>query len=469
MLSCTLNQYKQTCNANLIAFLEEYEDNTKNFFLQKELEKYQTYQKALNTISSRLAFYTREELNKNPIHKSVASKLKQINKTAYDNIIREINLESEPIENNILSLSNLKQATIIIDEVALKNHISSSIVILNLIAEEYNFSINQNKAGFLFYNRYQSIFSSRNSILPNKEKKNNELPIFKNVFFVHYQCDDFNISKEIKSLSIFAEDHVIDFINKSEAENIVDYCDKVKDLIKKGLTPIHWSQNRPYFGREHITSRYFELSGNNIELEYTNSLNLSGILKHKFGENYVNHPRLDNLAVLNSFNGISTIEKGKKTFDANRVLLLSKIYFGLLNNSLKIGNNTSEQKDVEIIEDYGSIKAPYNTHKITSKEPTKKIPDKWHALLYLIEVEVYNKKIPTNNDGDFIKSQLEEIGKQRCKNSGQGFYRQVRDLKDNINSNISIKRLFNDDWIDVIIELSKNDEKIIKYLNKNYK
>ena len=54
-----------------------------------------------------------------------------------------------------------------------------------------------------------------------------------------------------------------------------------------------------------IMSRYHKLSGKKIELEYKNSLNLSAVLKHKFGEEYVNHPRLDNLAHLNSFNGVT--------------------------------------------------------------------------------------------------------------------------------------------------------------------
>jgi hypothetical protein len=106
---------------------------------------------------------------------------------------------------------------------------------------------------------------------------------------------------------------------------------------------------------------------------------------------------------------------------------------------------------------------------IVSNPKTKKISDKWYALLYLIEVEVYKKEIPTNFEGAFIKSEIEEIGKQRCKNLGQGFYRQVRDLKGNINNNISVKRLFNDNWKDVIIDLSNNDENIIKYLDTYYK
>ena len=172
------------------------------------------------------------------------------------------------------------------------------------------------------------------------------LPSFKDVFFVHYQCEDFNVSDEIMSLSIFADDKVIEFKNKSEAENIEEYCNTVNDLLERGLTPIHWSQNRPYFGVEHIMSRYHKLTGKKIEIEYKNSLNLSAVLKHKFGEEYVNHPRLDNLAHLNNFNGSSIKEKGLRTFDANRVLLLSKIYFGILNKTLKIGIYNAEETAV---------------------------------------------------------------------------------------------------------------------------
>ena len=36
MISSTLNQYKENFKINLLAFLNEYEDNTKIFFLQNE-------------------------------------------------------------------------------------------------------------------------------------------------------------------------------------------------------------------------------------------------------------------------------------------------------------------------------------------------------------------------------------------------------------------------------------------------
>ncbi len=107
----------------------------------------------------------------------------------------------------------------------------------------------------------------------------------------------------------------------------------------------------------------------------------------------------------------------------------------------------------------------FKTVSLPNIPKSKKIGDKWYALLYLIEIEVYKKQIPTNLDGAFIKSEIEQIGKQRCQNSGQGFYRQVRDLKGKINDNISVKRLFNEGWKTVITELSHNDENIIKYLD----
>jgi hypothetical protein len=134
--------------------------------------------------------------------------------------------------------------------------------------------------------------------------------------------------------------------------------------------------------------------------------------------------------------------------------------------------NSQKPHELKEKNNFSNIQTKFEDIKktvIVSNPKTKKISDKWYALLYLIEVEVYKKEIPTNFEGAFIKSEIEEIGKQRCKNLGQGFYRQVRDLKGNINNNISVKRLFNDNWKDVIIDLPNNDENIIKYLDTYYK
>ncbi len=347
MLSSTLKEYQKNCNANLQAFLDEYEDNTKTFFLQGEIAKYKAYQKSLTDISSKLALYTKEELKRNPISSSVASKLKKLNPKAYDDIVSVIliKMDLEEVDGDFL-LPGVVPSLINIDSVKLEHYIRSSILILKFIGEEYTISINHNSYAFALSTFNRLPFINAKSLIPKTEPHKTELPVFKDVFFVHYQCEDFNVSDEITSLSIFADDKVIEFKNKSEAENIEEYCKTVNDLLERGLIPIHWSQNRPYFGVEHIMSRYHKLTGKKIEIEYQDSLNLSGILKHKFGEEYVNHPRLDNLALLNGFNGSSIKEKGLRTFDANRVLLLSKIYFGILNKTLKIGVYNAEETAV---------------------------------------------------------------------------------------------------------------------------
>ena len=133
MISCTLNQYKESFKTNLLVFLNEYEDNTKLFFLQNEKTKYQAYQKALTKIADQMKFFTREELNQNKLHRSIASDLKSIDLNIYNSIITELN----PIqEETILSLSAAKKDRIKIDETSLEKHIRSSIVILKFITEE---------------------------------------------------------------------------------------------------------------------------------------------------------------------------------------------------------------------------------------------------------------------------------------------------------------------------------------------
>lgn len=135
MISSTLNQYTDSFKANLLAFLNEYEDNTKAFFLQNEKTKYKEYQKALTKIADQMKFFTREELNQNLVHRSIASDLKSIDINIYNSIITELN----PIEDKtILSLSAAKKDRIKIDETALENHIKSSIVILKFISVEFD-------------------------------------------------------------------------------------------------------------------------------------------------------------------------------------------------------------------------------------------------------------------------------------------------------------------------------------------
>ncbi len=98
----------------------------------------------------------------------------------------------------------------------------------------------------------------------------------------------------------------------------------------------------------------------------------------------------------------------------------------------------------------------------------KKISAKWYALHYLLEVEAKGLKIPVNSEGSFVRSKIEEIGKERAGGDGQSFYRQVLKYKDDIKDNSKLVGGFGKDWKKEIISLSDNDQILKDYLDKNY-
>lgn len=182
----------------------------------------------------------------------------------------------------------------------------------------------------------------------------NLLPISK-VFFVHYQRDDFNEGEQITVLGIHSKGRAKDY-KGNEIESIKDYASRVNELLTEGLTLVHWNQDRPNYGTDHINNRYKDLTGENLGLEYSNEINLAEWLIFNYGQNYISHPRLDNLAKLNEFYGIRETELGQKTFATNRLLLLNKVYFNAFNGSLKtelsepqLVQKTPSQKEIKTL------------------------------------------------------------------------------------------------------------------------
>jgi hypothetical protein len=419
---CNFKNYEHNYINRLNAFLSEYDDSSELDFIDDEIEY---YKKSFNDVLS----------NDFSIYKT--------------------------------DITNITYLNRIIEVISFKQFQISTNKIIKFLSEKVSYINNKID---IYSNRQTNIYNHESSIKSNLETDKhlevflesniniNKLPSFNKVFFVHYQCEDFNVSDEITSLSIFAKDRAIEFKSKSEAENIEEYCNMVNNLVEQGLTPIHWSQNRPYYGAEHIMSRYYKLSGKIIEFEYKNSLNLSAVLKNKFGEEYVNHPRLDNLAIINNFNGISTKEKGLRTFDANRVLLLSKIYFGILNKTIKIGvYNTEESTEVP--------KKRNNDIEVIEQNSLSKIPAKYHALAYMLELLVKNETPPTKF-GAFIKGDIIKIGKIRCENGGQNFYKYVKDHFINVQKK-QIKNSIFKNWKEIISQITIDKENVEKYINSN--
>jgi hypothetical protein len=161
-----------------------------------------------------------------------------------------------------------------------------------------------------------------------------DLPLCEKVFFIHYQCEQFDVGRKIFSLSVLVNGKEIQFSLPDEAKNIKNFCDKVNELQREGLRPIHWNQTTHHYGETHIKNRYKELTSKSISLTYIEDINLSAWLKVCFGERYINHPRLDNLALLNKFNTIEQLEKDNRTFASVRLKLLSKIYFNIQRGTL---------------------------------------------------------------------------------------------------------------------------------------
>jgi hypothetical protein len=85
-----------------------------------------------------------------------------------------------------------------------------------------------------------------------------------------------------------------------------------------------------------------------------------------------------------------------------------------------------------------------------------------------LELEVKGLDVPINSEGSFIKSELEEIGRQRSGRSGQMFYRSVFNIKPVIKDKNKLLKIFPSNWKEQIISLSNKDITIIDYLETHY-
>ncbi len=229
------------------------------------------------------------------------------------------------------------------------------------------------------------------------------LPSYRSVFFVHYSCDKFDEGTQIYRLGIYAKDEMQEFCGDNEAEFIEAYCRRVTQLCAEGLIPIHWNQNIPAYGVAHICSRYKELTGRDIELQYTNCINLSGWLIEKYGDDYISHPRLDKLAELNNLSGKST-EQGSRTFFSNRLILLSKIYCLELNNKLKTAANPLpllSSKSTNKAKEFPAFLIHQQREKLAEALRTEFSLEKGKGIRLMIEaLKAYNPKLIAYGDGD---------------------------------------------------------------------
>ena len=105
---------------------------------------------------------------------------------------------------------------------------------------------------------------------------------------------------------------------------------------------------------------------------------------------------------------------------------------------------------------------------ISENKNNKKFPAKYHALTYLLELEMNNQKPPTTPDGEFKKDLIIIEGRERCNDTGQNFYNTVKDHHHHISKNIVKKTIFKTNWKEIVLSLTKNKSELEQFIeNKN--
>lgn len=167
----------------------------------------------------------------------------------------------------------------------------------------------------------------------------------KDPVIVHYARSPFDDRRynEVWGLFIWHNDEYLSFPVENleeEAAVILNFKATLKELVAKGGTVIHFNQTSTEFGPKHIANRYFDLTGRYLELDYgKDAINLGYQLIKIYGDDYVDHPRLDNLAQLNGWAWGRERYEPCPLFDHNRTALIVKIFYSTINGTLKTMNS----------------------------------------------------------------------------------------------------------------------------------
>lgn len=143
-------------------------------------------------------------------------------------------------------------------------------------------------------------------------------------YIIHYSCQNLNddnegLSPRITSIAVahYGSDQIVSFSTHAVAEELGFSRDQVSnnfDPIEKELLEqfyrfvrdrrdrfwIHWNMRNATYGFEHLAHRYRVLTSNDApSIPPETRINLSDILKDRYGDRYVAHPRLQNLMQIN--------------------------------------------------------------------------------------------------------------------------------------------------------------------------
>jgi len=168
------------------------------------------------------------------------------------------------------------------------------------------------------------------------------LPPIEDVLFVHYHCDEFGDGDKIYKLTaVKGEDNMIHCWDADDEKSEINAIEGYYDFILTGndrKTIVSWNQTFLNYGPSHINDRYYKLTGKKLNLIYHPHIELSNYLWNKYGNNYIEHPRLDSLARKNNFLGIRSKDYNDRSYISQRIMLIVKIYGCELKGELKVNS-----------------------------------------------------------------------------------------------------------------------------------
>jgi hypothetical protein len=216
-----------------------------------------------------------------------------------------------------------------------------------------------------------------------------------------------------------------------------------------------------YVNEEDIV-KALELNANNLEYVYVNEFELKSI----------NHfvKKINELLTVYNIGGFT---RGSSEYTTKLVYLNNMMidYFdGFFADKIVGFENIGHLKYIfnflkksNDSKDYGYNQLPVEEFKISNK----KYPAKYHALTYMIELVVKSQKPPLDPDGSFKKDLIIKEGIRRCEDSGQNFYKFVKDYFLDISNNKIKKSIFSTNWKEIVLDITEDKADLENFIQNN--
>ncbi|MCB0748716.1 MAG: hypothetical protein KDC90_14745 [Ignavibacteriae bacterium] len=294
MLSCTLQEYKDSYEAKLSVFLNEWQDNSPTSFLDKEIQSYNAYATILNKIKKA---YNEEDIKGTSIKNKLLGNLKKLNNSAHNAIISKEIKSSES--------SNTERTLVIIDIAKLTNHITSSEEILKFLNKEYRFS---NNSGKLYkpvdlIGEFPFLSTKKPSLVPGDtievKVESNKKPEKKEV--VELDDDDDKITLAT------IENCLVDIVDYIDTKNYKILVDALFSYFKTGEFPelkhkirfkrvnkkkVGWALKEIYMNlkMEKLSVEYFRFAKENINLFSKEEIDPTNFKTSRFYKYFTTNP-----------------------------------------------------------------------------------------------------------------------------------------------------------------------------------